>query len=221
MMFRNLAFLAIIMLSCPLNCADSDSEVPEQDIGTSVLRRKDNYTESLIVAIGQKNTAAAQSYIALGANLNASSSKTKVTPLTKAATIGDLPSTMLLLSVNHNIIDALDGNGVNALMCAAAHGHLALVQILLFNGANKNVRSSPGKNTALHYAARFNRAAVARILLANGIDADARNLADEFADDLAQGDAVNSVLRPINNFFSRMFCCGGRHAPQAPAIVKG
>lgn len=54
-------------------------------------------------------------------------------------------------------------------------GHEAIVNLLIDNGADVNVREQDVHRTALHHTARGGREGIARILLDHGADIDARD----------------------------------------------
>jgi len=66
-------------------------------------------------------------------------------------------------------LDAADGTGWTALMCAVEGGHDAIVAMLLEAGASLDRQNQAGE-TALHLAARFGRTDSARLLLRAGAD---------------------------------------------------
>lgn len=68
---------------------------------------------------------------------------------------------------HENDVDALDGNGLTALMWASAYGQVPTVQLLLKHNALVDRVGHEGE-TALHYAAAGGHSDVVRILLTEG-----------------------------------------------------
>lgn len=75
------------------------------------------------------------------------------------------------------------GSGLTSLHIAAKEGHLSVVEVLVENGADPNVRTvrRPDipflyfRDAALHFAGEQGHAAVVEYLLRNGAKVDARN----------------------------------------------
>lgn len=89
--------------------------------------------------------------------------------LRDAARAGETQSVRDLLAGAAPGVDAADGTGRTALMCAVEGGHDEIVGILLAAGASVDRQEGSGA-TALHLAARHGRAAAARLLLQSGAD---------------------------------------------------
>lgn len=66
-------------------------------------------------------------------------------------------------------IDALDENGLTALMWAAAYGQLGSARFLLKAGANKNFQGT-NNEVPLHYAAAYGHQDMVKLLLSHGAD---------------------------------------------------
>lgn len=94
--------------------------------------------------------------------------KLGITPLMRAARIGELESCQHLLDSGAEV-DTTDEAGWTALMSAAAEGHERIVQLLLDHGADVDSESFDGA-TALHAATAYRHSGVVRQLLEAGVD---------------------------------------------------
>jgi ankyrin repeat protein len=95
--------------------------------------------------------------------INASSGDPKMTPLGRAASLGQLRVAKFLLEARADV-NLIDG-GVSPLYMAALNGQRAMVQLLLANGADVNAKGNYDR-TALHTAADHGFVSVAETLLA-------------------------------------------------------
>jgi ankyrin repeat protein len=82
-------------------------------------------------------------------------------------------------------VDAADGDGLTALMRAAARGEAAAVSGLLAKGANVNRQAAGTRLTALMCAAYFGRDDVVKALLAGGAKPDLKDASGASAADWA------------------------------------
>jgi ankyrin repeat protein len=94
---------------------------------------------------------------------------TKFTPLTRAAVLGHVKATRLLLDAGAEPSRA-NGNGTTPLMEAAAEGHLEVVRLLLEKGAAVDVVDPVDKFTAFHCACYHNQAECGEALARAGCD---------------------------------------------------
>lgn len=94
--------------------------------------------------------------------------KLGITPLMRAARMGDLESCRQLLDSGASV-DIADEAGWTALMGAAAEWHGRIVQLLLDHGANAASKSFDA-GTALHAATACGHGGVVRQLLEAGAD---------------------------------------------------
>lgn len=76
-------------------------------------------------------------------------------------------------------INAKDDSGRTPLHIAARHGRLGVVQLLVSNGADKNVMGGDGIGTPMHEAATYGHTAVAAYLMSMGVDVDVRGAGGE------------------------------------------
>ena len=70
-------------------------------------------------------------------------------------------------------VNAIDNDGITALMWASARGYTDVVRFLLENGANVNVKANDGL-TALIWASDNGCVEVVRLLLENGANVNAK-----------------------------------------------
>jgi ankyrin repeat protein len=93
----------------------------------------------------------------------------RVHELVEACGRGDVAAAETLLAETE-LARAQDSHGSTALHAAAAHGHLAVVELLVRRGADPNVRDAGDNATPLHCAAGAGHAGVVRALLDAGAD---------------------------------------------------
>ena len=77
-------------------------------------------------------------------------------------------------TVAQALLQARDENQRSCLHCAAWNGHLAVVQYLVEQGADKEAKDNAG-DTALHLAAYAGELAVVQYLVEQGADKEAKN----------------------------------------------
>jgi ankyrin repeat protein len=65
-------------------------------------------------------------------------------------------------------IDVKDNSGINALMYACKNGHLEVIKLLLFKGANINDKDKYNEKNSLMYASQYDRLEVVKLLLSKG-----------------------------------------------------
>jgi ankyrin repeat protein len=106
--------------------------------------------------------------VGLGAWLHAAAPS----PVADAAMRQDVDTVRQLLRQGVDV-NAAQGDGMTALHWAATHGDAALVDVLLYAGANVKATSRLGRHTALHVASQGTNAAVVRALIARGADVNA------------------------------------------------
>jgi len=104
-----------------------------------------------------------------GANHGATTRLGGYTPLHLAARAGSAPIVDALVTAGANV-KATSSSGTTALMLAAESGTLAAVQRLVQAGADVNAVESAKGQSALMFAAAFDRADVVAYLLARGAD---------------------------------------------------
>jgi ankyrin repeat protein len=115
------------------------------------------------------NVEIAQMLLYAGANVKATTRIGSYTPLFMAAKTGNSKVVDALLTAGANANEK-GTTGMNALMMAATSGDAECVRLLLEHGAYPNAKETERGQTALGYAASFNRPAAIQILLKHGAD---------------------------------------------------
>ena len=88
---------------------------------------------------------------------------------------GNTDVASLLLRQPEIDVNAMNNEGVTALMCASSQGHTEIVRMLLEKGAKVNATNDDGGETALMIASANGRADVVSLLLENGANLNATN----------------------------------------------
>ncbi|OPB42534.1 hypothetical protein A0O28_0036510 [Trichoderma guizhouense] len=96
------------------------------------------------------------------------------TGLHAAAVLGLTEATKLLLERGHNL-NAIDSNGFTPLSWASIYGHEAVAELLIFGGANLEVKDSKYDCSPLMRAATNGHEAIVRLLLEKGVDINTQN----------------------------------------------
>jgi hypothetical protein len=115
-----------------------------------------------------------------------------------AASYGDADVARVLVEAGADL-DALAAptTDVLALIMAADHQRLAVIDELLAAGTPVDAVDGTWHRQALRVAAEHGRAASVRHLLARGADPNARDAEGRSALDLTGDDAVEAMLRPL------------------------
>jgi ankyrin repeat protein len=159
------------------------------DKGADVnARSKRGRTPLLIAASHDANIAVVRLLLSEGADMANAIDKANNTPLLASALANDTESIKLFLE-NGADVKAQNIIGLNALMFAASHGNVEIVQALLTRGADVNARSGPtvappvrhgsiaiGNLTPLMLAVTGNSTETIRLLLAAGADVNAQDV---------------------------------------------
>jgi ankyrin repeat protein/L-ascorbate metabolism protein UlaG (beta-lactamase superfamily) len=91
-----------------------------------------------------------------------------------AAIEGDLEKMKELIAADPNLLDSKDETGYSLLHLAAYRGYMDIVQYLVENGMDTNVRSG-GNSTPLHGAGVYGHLKVVKYLIENGAEIDTPN----------------------------------------------
>eukprot|EP00622_Pseudochattonella_farcimen_P000623 FR735156.1.p1 GENE.FR735156.1~~FR735156.1.p1 ORF type:complete len:164 (+),score=29.65 FR735156.1:25-516(+) len=102
-------------------------------------------------------------------------------------------------------------NGWSGLMFAAQNGHALVVEMLLTNGANKDLQENDTKTTALMIAAAQGHVLVVEKLLASGVDMDIQNTQGFTA-------LIFSALLGHDVCLDLLLKAGARLDPKGPAM---
>lgn len=144
----------------------------------SMPARREAPKETIFDACRRGNAARFTDYVQKGGCLTEYDDQ-KLTLLHHAAFAGNEDFVRLILSApptQQVTVDAVDAEGWTPLHYAADRGHVAVVALLLDDGANVNARDT-SKRTPMHLAALSNRAEVVRALLQSGASKTAKNVA--------------------------------------------
>ena len=127
--------------------------------------------------------------------------------LVKAVTTDFLKETALAISAfngNKEIVELLlakgadpnvyDDMGIPPILGAARQNRGEIIEMLLKNKAEVNIKNKSGEETALHYAAEYNSADAAKVLLANGADKTAKNTSGNTPLDVAKNKKSDKVI---------------------------
>ena len=109
----------------------------------------------------------ARALIQAGANVNAPTRLSDITPLHLGATNGSATMIELLLRAGADV-NQPNGNGTTALMLAAASGQTDAIKVLLDHGIDVNARDSNHGQTAVMFAAARNNGPAIRLLAEGG-----------------------------------------------------
>lgn len=101
-------------------------------------------------------------------------------------------------------VDAADGDGLTALMRAAASGNAAAVDGLLGSGADVNVQHATLRVSALMCAAYFGHTDVVKALLAKGARPDLKDAAGASAADWATTASQNAAAELLTTSGSQL-----------------
>lgn len=93
-----------------------------------------------------------------------------------------------------NVVDELDEGGLGSIHWAADSGHINIIELLLKNGADINLRDSDGQ-TAVHYAASCGHLECVKYLLAKGAIKDVLDNEGNKAYDIASDDEIKELLK--------------------------
>ena len=107
---------------------------------------------ALMWAVSNSQSAVVRELVQHGADVNAHS-KSGFTALMFAAQQGDVESAGILLGAKANANEVMPKTGATPLLIASAIGHPEVVELLLDNGADPNVKDANGF-TSLHHAVR-------------------------------------------------------------------
>ncbi len=91
-----------------------------------------------------------------------------------AATAGKLDSVMEMLSMDPELLNARDENGMTPLHCAAYNNHIPLAAFLISKGADVNAAKTNGSRP-LHGAAFYDCPEIVKMLIEHGADMEAVN----------------------------------------------
>src|SRR5262249_54720021 len=107
--------------------------------------------------------------IQAGADVQAKTRLSNMTPLHLAASNGSAPIIGLLVKAGADV-NLSNGNGTTPLMLAAASGKIDAITVLLDQGANVNARDTNHGQTAAMFAAALNRGPAIKLLADRGAD---------------------------------------------------
>ena len=95
----------------------------------------------------------------------------------RAAKKGEVSAVKRILKEDPTALSARDSDGSTPLHCASWKGQVAVVELLLDEGADINAHNQNDHwgDTPLHAAAHGNQTAVARVLIARGAKLNAKN----------------------------------------------
>ena len=146
-------------------------------LGTCMSAAQPEKDKALLRLVGSKSglglrckcyiTFTVRSLLEQGANANAKDDDSEASPLIWASEGGHRDIVHLLCERDADI-NATDNRGLTALHLAVKNGKIAVVELLLKQGANSEATESAYGDTALMYAARNGQNSIAVILLQAG-----------------------------------------------------
>ena len=164
-------FIPLIFFGCgamnqklhiPAKEGNLDKVRAEIEGGTSVDSRDASGQTALMYAAESGRMEVVEYLVSKGADVNAESKLTLITPLFYATSFNRL-DVMEFLIANGAKVDALSNWENTALFWAAALGRVDAVNLLLENGADASIENRDGK-TALDLARQNNRKDVVQLL---------------------------------------------------------
>ncbi len=138
--------------------------------GADVNASQGDGTTALHWAAMKGDAEMVQMLVTAGANLRATTRLGAYVPLYLAAKGGHSAAVASLLAAGADV-EAASASGATPLMIAAAAGDTRTVTMLVEGGSKVDARDTAKGETALMYAAGYNRADVVRLLLQRGADA--------------------------------------------------
>ncbi|WP_319204865.1 ankyrin repeat domain-containing protein [uncultured Ilyobacter sp.] len=112
-----------------------------------------------------------------------------------------------------DLIDEKDENGYTFLHHAVTKGNYEIVDFLIYNGVDVNVRDKRG-NTPVHLAAELNEKDIFQLLLEYGGDLRIKNNNQRTPEQLARMNKSSDVLKTLENYSEDYGYCEKMHAPK-------
>jgi len=103
----------------------------------------------------------------------------------------EIVEVLLQKGADPNVYDEM---GIPPILGAARTNRGEIIEMLIKNKANVNIKNKSGEETALHYAAEYNSGDAAKILLANGADKTAKNSSGKTPLDIAKEKKSDKVI---------------------------
>lgn len=106
----------------------------------------------------------------------------------------------LKLVANFDVIDIniTDRSGLTALMYACSNGFLKLVEFLVENGADIEIKDNQSGETALFFAVRSNHPNVVKFLISHGVDKDVTDKRNQTVHRIAESKNMIDILKLLN-----------------------
>ena len=151
--------------------------------GADVNATNDDGETTVMWAIGYRNIDVASLLLENGADVNAiindhtnNGNTALIEVICVYGNMDNVESNVELLLRQPEIdVNAMNNEGVTALMCASSQGHTEIVRMLLEKGAEVNAPNVHDGETALMAASESGRAEVVSLLLENGANLNATN----------------------------------------------
>ena len=90
--------------------------------------------------------------------------------------------------------NVFDDMGVAPIIGASRTNRAEIIEMLIKNKANVNIKTKSGEETPLHYAAEFNSGDAAKVLLKNGADKNLKNTSGKTPLDVAKDKKSDKVI---------------------------
>jgi ankyrin repeat protein len=112
-----------------------------------------------------------------------------------------------------DLIDEKDENGYTLLHHGVKMGNYEIVDFIIYNGSDVNIRDNGG-NTPLHLAAELNEKEIFKLLLEYGGDITIKNNNQRTPEQIAKMNKAINVLKAIENYSEDYGYCEKMYIPK-------
>jgi uncharacterized protein len=195
-MKKLLVFVLTISLFGLVSCGKKTDDSKTSDVKKTEQKVTEKVNpEDFFKAVKDNETAKVKEYLEKDPTLvkAVTTDFLKETALAIAAFGGkkDIVEALLKSGADPNVFDEM---GVAPIIGAARQNKGEVIELLIKNKANVNIKKKETDETALHYAAEYNSDAAAKILLANGADKTAKTSSGKTPLDVAKDKKSDKVI---------------------------